>query len=167
MSITITSPIFRLWQQRGLCTICRETSSAAAAIYRSIIAFKAGAIWVGTFSGAPFTWSFQLISGKVGTFGQECVVTLPDSVAFLGATTSTSPRATRRSGFQTDQGVVLCECQYDATQNVCGWFDSISTRSSIGTSPRQSPSPSILDRYVAYNIARRTLEHGLLECDLS
>jgi hypothetical protein len=126
---------------------------AAASLYRSIIAFKAGAVWVGTFSGAPFTWSFQLISGQVGTYGQECVVTLPDSIAFLGTddfyittgyTPQRIPNSIKEWFFQNANPSQL--------MNVCGWYDhdnSIIYWHFVSTS---SPGPGILDRYVSFNV---------------
>lgn len=127
--------------------------TAAAALYRSIVAFKAGATWVGVFSGSPFTWSFQLISGQVGTFGQECVVTLPDSIAFLGTddfyittgyTPQRIPNSLKEWFFATADPSQLA--------NVIGWYDPQHSIIYWHFVSLQTPVSGMLDRYVAYNV---------------
>lgn len=126
---------------------------AAASLYRSIIAFKEGATWVGTFSGTPFTWSFQLISGQVGTYGQECVVTLPDSVAFLGTddfyiTTGYTPQRIPNSVKEW----FFANADPMQLQNVIGWYDTLHSVIYWHFVSTQTPVVGLLDRYVAYNV---------------
>lgn len=139
--------------------------TAAAALYRSIVAFKAGATWVGTFSGAPFTWSFQLISGEVGTYGQECVVTLPDSIAFLGTddfylTTGWTPQRIPNSCKEW----FFANANAGQLKNVSGWYDAVNSVIYWHFTSNASPSPAILDRYIAYNTRVGRWSTGYLNC---
>lgn len=58
---------------------------AAAQLYRNVIAFKNQAMWLGSYVGGASIWAFQIISDFTGTWGQGCVMLLPDGVAFLGS----------------------------------------------------------------------------------
>lgn len=126
---------------------------AAASLYRSILAFKTGATWIGTFSGAPFTWSFQLISGEVGTYGQGCVVTLPDSIAFLGTddfyiTTGYTPQRIPNSLKEW----FFANAVQGQLPNVQGWYDPLNSVIYWHFVSTQTPVPGLLDRYVSYNV---------------
>lgn len=141
--------------------------TAAASLYRSIIAFKAGATWVGTFSGAPFTWSFQLISGEVGTYGQGCVVTLPDSIAFLGTddfyittgyTPQRIPNSLKEWFFQT--------ANLQQLSNVQGWYDPLNSVIYWHFVSNQTPVAGQLDRYVAFNVRVGRWSTGYLNANL-
>lgn len=57
----------------------------AAPIYRNVIVCKNTATWLGQYVGGTAVWSFQLISDLTGAWGQECMIPLPDGVAWLGS----------------------------------------------------------------------------------
>src|SRR5215469_3423857 len=126
---------------------------AAAPIFRAQVVFKKNAIWLGTFTGAPFVWNFQLISAETGTWGQGCVCVLPDSIAFLGIddfyvctgyTPTRIPNNLRRFFFQTVNQPYL--------PNVTSWYDDVNATVYWHYCSMVAPSPPNADRWVAYNI---------------
>lgn len=141
--------------------------TAGASLYRSIVAFKAGATWVGSFSGTPFTWSFQLISGQVGTYGQGCVVTLPDSIAFLGTddfyiTTGWTPQRIPNSLKEW----FFANADHTQLQNVQGWYDHLNSVIYWHFVSIATPIPGELDSYVAYNVRVGRWSKGYLNASL-
>ena len=145
----------------GLLTDYPGPVTAAAPFYRTAIVFKEQAIWSGSFVGPPFSWSFQLISDLTGTRGQESVVVLPDSIAFLGTddfylTTGTVPiripNSLKEWFFANADPLNL--------QRVQGWYDpemSIITWHFVSTN---TPIPGVMDLYVSYNVRAKRWAKG-------
>jgi hypothetical protein len=137
---------------------------AAAPIFRAMVVFKENAIWLGTFTGAPFVWNFQLISAETGTWGQECVVVLPDSIAFLGIddfyvttgyTPTRIPNNIRRWFFDNVNQQYL--------PLVTSWYDALNVTIFWHYCSKQAPNPPSCDRYVAYNLRMGKWATGYLE----
>src|SRR5215472_2073435 len=125
---------------------------AAAPIFRAQVVFKKNAIWLGTFTGAPFVWNFQLISAETGTWGQECIVVLPDSIAFLGIddsyvttgyTPTRIPNNVRRFFFDNVDlnNIHLTSAWYDDVNATIYWH--YISKDAVN---------AVHDRYVAYNL---------------
>jgi|SRR5215472_8021179 len=126
---------------------------AAAPIFRAMVVFKKDAIWLGTFTGAPFIWNFQLISAETGTWGQECVCVLPDSIAFLGIddfyvttgyTPTRIPNNIRRWFFEN--------VNMNYIQLTTSWYDASNATIYWHWCSNASPTPPNQDRYVSYNV---------------
>jgi hypothetical protein len=126
---------------------------AAAPIFRAQLVFKKNAIWLGTFTGAPFVWNFQLISAETGTWGQECVCVLPDSIAFLGIddfyvttgyTPTRIPNNVRRYFFDN--------VDMNNIHLTTSWYDDPNATIYWHWCSTQAPNPPDADRYVAYNL---------------
>jgi hypothetical protein len=137
---------------------------AAAPIFRAMVVFKQDAIWLGTFTGAPFIWNFQLISAETGTWGQECVCVLPDSIAFLGIddfyvttgyTPTRIPNNVRRYFFD--------HVNMNYIQLTTSWYDAPNATIYWHWCSTEAPSPPNHDRYVAYNVRVGKWATGYLE----
>lgn len=137
---------------------------ATARIYRSPIAWKQNAMWIGSFVGAPSTWSWQLVADFTGTWGQGCVVELPDAVAFLGSddfyvTTGYAPQRipndVKEWFFRNAEPskLPLTLGRYDIKNSTVYWH-FISTESSD-----LNPVP---DLYVAWNVRNKRWAKGRL-----
>jgi len=57
---------------------------ACAPIFRNVVVWKQTCTYLGSYVGGYAVWSWQLISDLTGTWCQESVVVMPDSVAFVG-----------------------------------------------------------------------------------
>lgn len=137
--------------------------TGAASFYRTVIVFKQHAVWLGSFVGAPNSWQFQLISNTTGTFSQECIVPLPDAVAFLGVddfyiTTGSVPiripNSLKEWFFATADPDLLAYTQghYDQTDATIYWH-AIS-RAAAGT--------LVPDFFVSYNVRAKRWGMGEL-----
>jgi len=125
---------------------------AAAQLYRNVVAFKNGAMWFGYYQGGQSIWNFQLISDATGTWGQGCVMPLPDSVPFLGSddfyiTTGYTPQRIPNN---------LKEWFFDTADqmNLHNTQSSYDPYHAIGTWKFVSKNPTIAntpDRFVSYN----------------
>lgn len=49
-----------------------------------LVVYKNRGMWIGTYSGAPAVWSFQLIPGEIGCDSQEAIVDVGSFHVFLG-----------------------------------------------------------------------------------
>src|SRR5215472_76960 len=125
---------------------------AAAPIFRAQVIFKKNAIWLGTFTGAPFVWNFQLISAETGTWGQECIVVLPDSIAFLGIddfyvttgyTPTRIPNNVRRYFFDN--------VDLNYIHLTSAWYDDVNATIYWHYISKDAVN-QVHDRYVAYNL---------------
>ena len=123
-------------------------------------------MWLGTFTGAPYIWNFQLISAETGTWGQECVCVLPDSIAFLGIddfyvttgyTPTRIPNNIRRWFFDNVDMTQI--------QNTSSWYDAMNATVFWHWVSKNSPSPSFQDRWVGFNVRVGKWSTGYLLAD--
>ena len=68
----------------GFLNQTQGTITGAAPLRGGVVATKATSLYMGTFQGPPFVWSFVLVSAQIGTIAPLSLVQLGDSVAFLG-----------------------------------------------------------------------------------
>lgn len=126
--------------------------TAAAPLYRNAVVFKQGAAWLGNYIGGSAVWSFQLISDFTGTWCQESVVPLPDSVVFIGLddfyqtsgyTPQRIPNNLKEWFFDTadPQHLGTMQSRYDPFTSVVYWY-FVSINTPIFNTP---------DRYVCWN----------------
>lgn len=54
------------------------------ALAENAIVYKLDAIYIGQYVGAPFIWSWQLISGEIGAVSQEAIVDIGNAHVFMG-----------------------------------------------------------------------------------
>lgn len=136
--------------------------TALAQVYRSVIVWKNSGMWLGTFVGAPSTWSFQPISDYVGTWGQENVIPLSDGVAFIGtddfylcngSAPVRIPNHLRRWFFDT--------VDISRMSEIFGWHDE---QNSVlwWHFPDASSPAGILNNYVTYNQRSQRWGQGLM-----
>jgi hypothetical protein len=125
---------------------------ACAPIFRNVVAFKQSATWLGSYAGGYAVWSWQLISDLTGTWCQESVVIMPDSVAFLGNddfyvcsgyTPQRIPNSIKEWFFDVADPTQFTNMlsRYDATHGICYWYW-------VSKTP---PHPGVPDRWVAWN----------------
>lgn len=136
--------------------------TAVTQILRNIAMFKGTAMWIGKFIGPPTTWQFDVVSENVGTFGQESVVSLSDSLAFLGTDdfyvcSGYAPQRIPNSPIAW----FFDNADPARLANVLGRYDSIN---SVIWWHFQSPTAgtTAYDRYVAYNIRAQRWAGGTL-----
>lgn len=125
---------------------------AAAPLYRNIVIFKNTAMWLAQYVGGSAIWSFQLISGNTGTWGQESVVVMPDRIAFLGiddfyTTTGYAPQRITNS---------LKEWFFDTADpqylsSTLGRFDPYNALVYWHFVSKAPPYAGVPDRYVVWN----------------
>jgi hypothetical protein len=126
---------------------------AAVPLYRNIVAFKKNVAFLGTQSGAPFSWSWQLISPQTGTWSQGCAVQIPDGVAFIGmddfyVVTGYAPQRlpnnVKQWFFRTcDMNYITATLGWFDETNSCVWWHFVSVN---------APAPPTCDMYVSYNL---------------
>jgi len=125
---------------------------ACAPIFRNVVAFKQSATWLGSYVGGYAVWSWQLISDLTGTWCQESVVIMPDSVAFLGNddfyvcsgyTPQRIPNSIKEWFFDVADPAQFVNMlsRYDATHGICYWYW-------VSKNP---PHAGVPDRWVAWN----------------
>lgn len=125
---------------------------ACSRLFRSVIAFKASATWVGSYIGGQAVWQWQLISDLTGTWCQEAVIEMPDAVAFFGIddfyltsgyTPQRIPNSLKEWFFdvadQTLFGAMLS--RYDPYHAICFWYFV----------SKNTPYAEVPDRYVCWN----------------
>ena len=127
--------------------------TALAPIFRNVVAFKTGSMWLGNYIGGQSVWSWQPISDETGTWCQEAVINLPDGVAFLGLddfyvcrgyVPQRIPNSLKEWVFDIADQTKLpwyMASRYDPYHAVCYWYF-------VSKSP---PFATIPDRYVAWN----------------
>lgn len=136
---------------------------ACAPIFRNVVVFKNGAMWLGSYVGGQAVWSFQLISDATGTWGQESVMVLPDSVAFLGSddfytcsgyTPQRIPNNLKEWFFDVADPMNLQNTQsrYDPYHALGYWY-FVSKNTPLANTP---------DRYVVYNFRAGKWNTGYL-----
>ena len=125
---------------------------AATPIFRNVIVFKQLATWLGSYVGGYPVWSWQLISDSTGTWCQESVIPMPDSVAFVGTddfyvtsgyTPQRIPNNLKEWFFELADPNQLSQMlsRYDAVHSICYWYFV----------SKQTPYVGVPDRYVAWN----------------
>lgn len=125
---------------------------AGARLYQNAVAFKNNSVFLGQQSGPPFSWSWEPISTKIGTFGQGCVIELPDQVVFLGtddfySTTGYAPQIipnnVKQWFFRSVNDLYLA--------NTIGWYDHNNQTVYWHYVSDTAPNPPICDAFVSYN----------------
>ena len=135
----------------------------ASALYRTALAFKKNSIFLGTQSGPPFSWSWDVISGETGTWGQGCIIEMTDSVAFVGLddfwiTSGYAPQRIQNSVkswfFDNADPNYMASIQgwYDASQAILYWH-FVSTI---------APITGVCDMFVSYNVRAKRWCNGHL-----
>jgi hypothetical protein len=109
-------------------------------------------MWLGQYVGGAPVWSFVPISGSCGTWSQECVVSLPDRIAFIGpddfyTTTgyapSRIPNHCKEWFFEVADPAQLGNAsgRYD-NANSCVYWYFVSVN---------APHPGVPDRFIVWN----------------
>lgn len=57
---------------------------AGAALGSDVVAYKHASMFLGRYVGPPLVWSWTRVPGEIGTFGNECVVTIGSKHFFIG-----------------------------------------------------------------------------------
>jgi len=128
------------------------TVVACAPIFRNCVVFKQTCTYLMNYVGGYPVWSNQLISDETGTWCQESVVVLPDSVAFLGSDdfytcSGYTPQRIPNNFKEWFWDVAdptkfnLMQSRYDVTHGIAYWYF-------VTKSP---PFPDVCDRWVAWN----------------
>ncbi len=136
---------------------------AASALYRNAIAFKKNSIFLGAQSGPPYSWSWDIISGETGTWGQGCVIEMTDSVAFVGLddfwimtgyAPQRIPNSLKSWFFDNADPNYMASIQgwYDASQSILYWHFVSTT----------APITGVCDLFIAYNIRAKRWCNGHL-----
>lgn len=136
---------------------------AAAPLYRQAIVFKKNVTYLATQS-FPAAFDFQLISTTTGTWGQGCVITMPDAVAFLGLddfyittgyTPQRIPNNMKQWFFRTVNPNYL--------DRTLGWLDLNNSVLYWHFVSNQAPDPPTCDRFVSYNVRSKRWCNGRLD----
>lgn len=147
--------------------------TAAATLFRNVIMFKQNAIWLAQFQGqSTAPWSVQVISDFTGTWGPQCIVILPNAIAFVGTddfyiTNGYTPQAipnNLKKWFFANAPLryrQFIQSQYDPENSVIYWYFVSANNPNIlpsgGTVLRDlattgtTEPPVYPDRFVAYN----------------
>jgi hypothetical protein len=129
---------------------------ASQPLYRNIVAFKKNVVFLGQQSGAPFSWSWQLISPQTGTWSQGCTVAMPDGVAFIGMDDFyiISGYAPQRLPNQLKQWFFKT-CDMSNINHTLGWFDENNSVIYWHFVSLNAPDPPTCDMFVSYNLRSR------------
>lgn len=135
---------------------------ALGTLYRNAVAFKSNGIWLGTYIGGFQVWSFSMISSWNGTWGPNCIIELPEMIAFLGIddfyyttgyTPQRIPNNLKEWFFDTANLSMLASTQaaYDSAHAIVFWFFV----SNVATN-------GLPDQFVCYNLRAQRWTNGYL-----
>ena len=125
---------------------------AAAQLYRNVIVFKNQAMWLGQYYGGAPVWSFVPIATNTGTWSQECVVTLPDRIAFVGTDdfyTTTGYTPVRIPNRCKEWFFDIADPNY--LSNLSGRYDPLHSLVYWYFVSINAPIAGVPDRYVVWN----------------
>lgn len=134
--------------------------TAAAQLFRNMIIFKQTSMWLGGFAGPPNTWDFHVISDSTGTWGQECVIPMADSLAFIGSddfyvTNGYAPNRIPDSPKNWFFRLV----QKERLGETYGWFDTLDSVLYWHFATKTAPA-GLLDHYVAFGLRSQRWAEG-------
>ena len=142
---------------------------AAAPFFRQQVLWKLNSMYLLTYIGGTLVWQSQIMSGSTGTWGQGCVIQMPEAIAFLGT-----------DDFYISQGYAptripnnikeffFANVAKDANgfptqlQNTLSWYDPINAVAYWHYVSNVAPFAGVPDQYVSWNTRANRWGHGYL-----
>lgn len=138
--------------------------TGAVPFYDKAIVCKKNATLLGQQIGPPHSWGFELISSETGTWGQGCMVQLPDRVVWVGIDDfyeCMGYAPTRIPNNCKEWFFREADAQY--LPYIQGWYDQSNSIVYWHFVSRQAPDPPTCDRYVTYNVRAKRWGVGRLD----
>lgn len=148
------------WDTTNLQTLCAygrliDTPgpiTAGAALGPNAIVFKENSMYLGTQTGYPVGWDFQAVSKFVGALNQECVVTVANTLYFIG---SEDFYAYEGSGLPVPIGQNVRRWFFDTLNpsgknNISSFYDK-NQKVIYWAFPSKNSASNVIDTCICYN----------------